>query len=59
MKKVKQRFYSVTSDVLLVLGCIAVAHGASMFHPALGYIIGGLAAIALGVLFAFSVGGGD
>ena len=39
-------------DALLVLGAASVAAGAWMLLPAAGLIVGGLAAMALGILAA-------
>ena len=42
-------------DALMVGGAAALAYGAGLFHPAAGFIVGGLLSMAAGVLAARTV----
>ena len=41
-------------DVLMVGGAAALSYGAGIIHPAAGYIVGGILALAFGVLSAIN-----
>ena len=41
---------SLTAEILVGVGLLAVSAGAALFHPGAGLILGGLLLVAVGIL---------